>query len=258
VRRQYLHARQTLTRLLELGCVPVVNENDAVAVDELRFGDNDRIAALVAHLVAADTLVLLTDTPGLYTADPRTDPGARLIEEVRADDEVLEIGGGRPGSSRGSGGMASKLAAARMASWSGVEAVIAHAGRPDVLADAVAGRLGVGTVFRAHDRRLSARKLWLGFASASAGCVVVDDGARRALLERGTSLLPAGVRDVTGDFDEGDAVDIAGPDGRVFARGLAAADADALRAAAGRRSSELPAGVPHEAVHRDDLVLLPG
>jgi glutamate 5-kinase len=257
VRRQYLHARQTLGRLLELGCVPIVNENDAIAVDELRFGDNDRIAALVAHLVSADTLVLLTDTPGLYTADPRTDADARLIEEVRADDPVLDVSAGGSGSNRGSGGMASKLAAARIASWSGVETVIARAARDRVLADAVAGRLGVGTVFRAHDRRLSARKLWLGFASASAGCLVVDDGARRALIERGTSLLPAGVCRVDGDFDEGDVVDIAGPDGRVFARGMVTASAEELRASAGRRSGERPAGVDAEAVHRDDLVLLP-
>ncbi|MFM7536684.1 MAG: glutamate 5-kinase [Acidimicrobiales bacterium] len=258
VRRQYLHARQTLLRLLELGCIPIVNENDAVAVDELRFGDNDRIAALVAHLVAADTLVLLTDTPGLYTADPRLDPAAVLVEEVRADDPVLDVDAGGSGTTRGSGGMASKLAAARIASWSGVQTVIARASRPDVLGEAVAGRLGVGTIFRAHDRRLPARKLWLGFASATAGLLRVDDGARHAVLDGGRSLLPAGIRSVEGHFEEGDVVDIAGLDGRVFARGMVAADADGLRAAAGRRSGELPAGTPPEAVHRDDLVVLPG
>ena len=255
-RRQYLHARQTLTRLLELGCVPVVNENDAVAPDEIRFGDNDRIAALVSHLVAADVLVLLTDTPGLFTADPRVDAAATLIEEVAADDPVLANVGGT-GSARGSGGMASKLAAARIASWSGVQAVIAKASRPDVLADAVAGVLGVGTIFRAHDRRLPARKLWIAFATGSAGTVVVDDGARRALLERGTSLLPAGVRFVQGAFDEGDAVDVAGPEGAVFARGIVAMDAVTLRQIAGRRTAELPPDVRHEAIHRDDLVVLP-
>jgi glutamate 5-kinase len=256
-RRQYLHARQTLTRLLELGCVPVVNENDAIASDERRFGDNDRIAALVAHLVAADVLVLLTDTPGLFTADPRLDAGASLIVEVAADDPVLVDAGGT-GSARGSGGMASKLAAARIASWSGVQAVIAKASRPDVLRDAVAGVLGVGTIFRAHDRRLPARKLWIAFATGASGTVVVDDGARRALLERGTSLLPAGVRFVQGAFDEGDAVDVAGPEGVVFARGMVAMDAATLREIAGRRTADLPPDVRHEAIHRDDLVVLPG
>jgi len=256
-RRRYMHARQTLTRLLELGCVPVVNENDAVAPDELRFGDNDLIAALVSHLVAADVLVLLTDTPGLFTADPRVDAAATLIEEVAADDPVLVDAGGT-GSVRGSGGMASKLAAARIASWSGVRAVIAQADRPGVVADAVAGVKGVGTIFHAHDRRLSARKLWIAFATDRAGLVVVDDGARRAVLERGTSLLPAGIRTVDGGFDEGDAVDVAGLNGVVFARGLAAVDAVTMRDVAGRRTTDLPPEIRHEAIHRDDLVVLPG
>jgi len=258
IRRQYLHARQTLLRLLELGCVPIINENDAIADDEIRFGDNDRIAALVSHLVNADVLVLLTDLAGLFTADPRTDPEARLVHEVRADDPVLAVQAGGSGSTRGSGGMASKLAAARIASWSGVQAVIAHASRPDVLLDAVSGVDGVGTIFRPHDRKLSARKLWIAFASGSEGVVVVDDGARRALVERGTSLLPAGVVEVRGDFDEGDSVEVAGPDGHVFARGMVAASAGQLRAMAGRRSADLPPGAPREAIHRDDLVLVPG
>ncbi len=256
-RQQYLHARQTLTRLLELGCVPVVNENDAVADDEIRWSDNDRLAALVSHLVNADVVVLLTDTPGLYTADPRLDPTATLVEEVAADDPVLGVRAGASGSNRGSGGMASKLAAARMASWSGVRAVIARADRPGVVADALLGVRGVGTIFHPHDRRLSARKLWIAFASSVEGAVVVDDGARRALVERGTSLLPAGLRAVVGDFAEGDTVDVRAEDGTVFARGLAAADASVLRTAVGRRTSELPDGVTTVVVHRDDLVVVP-
>jgi glutamate 5-kinase len=257
-RHQYLHARQTLTRLLDLGCVPVINENDAVSPDEIRYGDNDRIAALVSHLVAADVLVLLTDTPGLFTADPRTSPSATLIEEVSADDPVLAAAAvGGTGSAQGSGGMTSKLQAARIASWSGVQAVIARAGRPGVLADAVDGVLGVGTIFRANNRRLPARKLWIAFATGTQGVVIVDDGARRALVERGTSLLPAGIREVLGVFDEGDAVEISGPDGEVFARGMVAVDSNTLRASAGRRSSDLPPDVPNEAIHRDDLVVLP-
>jgi glutamate 5-kinase len=256
-RSQYLHARATLERLLALGVVPVVNENDALADDEIRFGDNDRIAALVAHLVRADVLVLLTDTPGLYTADPRLDADASLIQEIVEVDAELESVAGVGGSGRGSGGMASKLAAAKIAAWSGVRAVIAAADRPGVLADAVEGVPGVGTAVRPRGKRLAARKLWIAFAVGSQGRVVVDEGARRALVERSVSLLAAGVREVRGRFVADDAVEVAGPDGRVFAKGLVRLGAAELAALAGRRTSELPEGVPHEVVHRDDLVVLP-
>jgi glutamate 5-kinase len=254
-RKQYLHARQTLLRLLELRCVPIINENDAIASDEIRYGDNDRIAALVAHNLGADLLVLLTDTAGLYTADPRTDPAASLIARVAADDPLLSVDAGHTGSSRGSGGMASKLAAARTASFSGVRAVIAHSSRPDVLRDA-AHDLDVGTTFMPNDRKLSARKLWIGFASLVEGTVTVDDGARRALVERGTSLLPAGVVDVRGAFDEESIVELRGLDGQVIARGMVLCTADTLRSIKGRRTVDLPSEVAHEVVHRDDLVLL--
>jgi glutamate 5-kinase len=156
-RNQYLHARSTLTRLLELGIVPVVNENDAVADDEIRYSDNDRLAALVANLLRAELLVLLTDTAGLFDADPRLDASASLVEEVTEIDAAMEAAAGGPGSAGGSGGMASKLAAARMAAWSGVRAVIAAADRPGVLEDAVAGLPGVGTVVQPLERRLPAR-----------------------------------------------------------------------------------------------------
>lgn len=257
VRSQYLHARGTLERLLDLGVVPVINENDAIADDEIRFGDNDRIAALVAHLLNADLLVLLTDTAGLLTADPRLDPSASLIEEILEVDHALEAMAGGGGSVRGSGGMASKVAAAKMAAWSGVRTVIAAATRSDVLVDAVAGSPGVGTVVQPRPARLSARKLWIGFAVAASGVVCVDEGARRALLNRGVSLLPAGVTSVRGTFEAGDAVDLAGPDGAVFGKGLARIGAAALAAVAGRRTAELPEGLPHEVIHRDDLVVLP-
>jgi glutamate 5-kinase len=256
-RNQYLHARRTLNRLLELGCVPIVNENDAVASHELRFGDNDRIAALVSHLLAADLLVLLTDTPGLYTADPRSDPTAALVADVAADDPLLAVSAGASGTTRGSGGMASKLTAARIASWSGVRAVIAQAERPDVLAEALGGVAGVGTTFHANDRRLPARKLWIAFASQVEGSVIVDDGARRALLERGTSLLPAGVVRVLGDFDDGATVEVVGADGGVFARGMTLVGAEGIRRGAGRRTTDLAPDMAHEVIHRDDLVLLP-
>ena len=256
-RRQYLQARGTLTRLLELGVVPVVNENDAIADDEIRFGDNDRLAALVAHLVDADTLVLLTDTPGLLTADPRLDAGASLIEEIVEVDHELEQRAGGAGSARGSGGMATKIAAAKIAAWSGVRTVIADAARVDVLPDAVAGVPGVGTVVVPHDRDLPARKLWIAFAVGSQGRIVVDDGARRALVRGGTSLLAAGVVRAEGGFEADDAVEVVGPDGVVFAKGLSRLDADAVNEMAGRRRDDLPDGVPAWVVHRDDLVVLP-
>ncbi|MBX3286580.1 MAG: glutamate 5-kinase [Actinobacteria bacterium] len=257
IRQQYLHARGTLQRLLDLGVVPVVNENDAIADDEIRFGDNDRLSALVAHLVGADVLVLLTDAAGLLTADPRLDERASLIEEIVEFDAELEALAGGAGSARGSGGMASKVAAAKMASWSGVRAVIAAAHREGVLADAVAGTPGVGTVVHPRPQRMAARKLWIAFAVDTAGRVTVDDGARRALLDRGVSLLAAGVVGVEGAFGVDQAVEIAGPDGVVFAKGLAAVGAAELRSVAGSRTAHLPEGMPHEVVHRDDLVIVP-
>jgi glutamate 5-kinase len=255
-RQQYLHARQTLARLLDLGVVPVVNENDAVADDEIRFGDNARLAALVAHLVGAHSLVLLTDTAGLFTSDPRLDGNASLIEEVSHLDRELEAMAGGAGSAAGSGGMSSKLAAAWMATWSGIRAVIAAADTPDVLARVVAGEPGTGTVLLPRRRRLPARKLWIAFALAPAGRIVVDDGARRALLERGSSLLPAGVRAVKGDFAAQDAVEICDHAGEVFAKGLASHPSQRLAQWAGLQTGELPPDVAREVVHRDDLVVL--
>ena len=256
-RNQYLHARQTLRVLLDLGVVPVINENDAIADDEIRFGDNDRLAALVSHLLAADLLVMLTDQVGLLTGDPRLDQQASLIEEIVAVDHGLEALAGGAGTARGSGGMASKLAAAKIAAWSGVRAVIAAASRPSVLTDALAGAPGVGTVFVPRPERLPARKLWIAFAVGASGTVVVDDGARTALTERGVSLLPAGVIEVAGDFDADDAVELAGPDGKVFAKGLVRHPAAGLRRLAGRRTSDLPPDTVAEVVHRDDMVILP-
>ncbi len=256
VRQQYLHARTTLAKLLDLGVIPVVNENDAIADDEIRFGDNDRLAALVAHLVDADILIMLTDTAGILTADPRLDSSASLIEEVVEIDHELESLAGGAGE-RGSGGMTSKVAAAKIASWSGVRTVIAAADRDRVLADAVEGRAGVGTLVHPRDQRLSARKLWIAFAVGSAGTVVVDEGARDALVHRGKSLLAAGVVEVAGSFDADQAVELATPDGKVFAKGLVRMGAESVLANAGRRTAELPESTPRYVVHRDDLVVLP-
>lgn len=256
-RSQYLHARNTLARLLELGVVPVVNENDTIADDEIRFGDNDRIAALVAHLLGAELLVLLTDTAGLLTADPRWDSSASLIEEIVEVDHVLEGMAGGAGSASGSGGMASKLAAAKIAAWSGVRTVIAAARRDGVLLAAVKGEAGTGTVVFPHDRKLTSRKLWIAFAVGASGTLVIDDGARAALLGGKASLLSAGVVRVEGGFDENDAVEVAGADGAVFAKGIVRVNAATAKEMAGRRSADLPDGVPPYLVHRDDLVVLP-
>ncbi len=256
VRSQYLHARETLRRLLALGVVPVVNENDTVADDEIRYGDNDRLAALVSHLVAADVLVLLTDTPGLYTADPRLDERASLIAEIAEVDAALDVVAGGSRTARGSGGMATKLAAARIAAWSGVRAVIAGAGAERVVAGAIEGA-PVGTVVHPRAQRLSSRKLWIAFALAASGRIVVDDGARRALSVDHRSLLAAGVREVEGTFEPDDAVEIVDGSGAPFAKGLVRYSSSQLRRAAGSRTSELPDALPHEVVHRDDLVVLP-
>lgn len=243
-RNQYLHLRSTVNRLLELGCVPIVNENDAIANDELRYGDNDRIAALIANGVGADVLVLLTDTDGVFTADPRTDSTATLVPFVRADDPLLSISADTNGSNRGSGGMASKLTAARMASWSGIRSVIARASRRGVLSGAVSDEL-VGTTFAPHDRTLSARKLWIAFAAEVSGTIAVDSGARRALTDRPNSLLPAGVVGVRGTFEPGQVVAIS--DGETtFARGMVAMSSAVVTQAVGE------SGVGH-VVHRDDL-----
>ncbi len=249
-RTQYLHARATLNRLLELGVVPVINENDALTDSELRFGDNDRIAALIAHLVGADLLVLLTDTDGVFTADPRRDEAASLIEEIVAVDRALEAAVGGAGTARGSGGMASKLAAAKIASWSGVRTVIAAARRDQVLAGAVLGAPGVGTVVQPRPKRLTARKLWIAFAVPAVGRVTVDAGAERILRDRAVSLLPVGVTAISGEFSEGDAVEVLGPTGEVFAKGLVRMDASAARASIGQHG-------PDELIHRDELVLVP-
>ena len=256
-RRQYLQARGTLTRLLELGVIPIVNENDAVADDEIRFGDNDRLAALVSHLVDAELLVLLTDTSGLLSADPRVDPNASLIEEIVEFDQQLNTIAGGPGTPGGSGGMASKVSAAKIAAWSGVRTVIAAAHRDNVLLNAINGVAGVGTTVAAHVRNLPARKLWIAFAVRSSGILSVDAGARTALQKGGTSLLAAGVISSQGEFDVDDAVEIADDSGEVFAKGLVRMSSKTLTEAAGHSRSELPSEVPAQVIHADDLVILP-
>lgn len=249
-REQYLHARQAMERMLATGIVPVVNENDVVAVEELRLGDNDRLAALVSHLVGADLLALLTDTAGLLSSDPRQDASAELVNAVRHNDELLDLlsrGGTGP---LGSGGIATKIAAARIAAWSGIPTVIASARDPDVLVRAAAGD-EVGTWIEPRLERLTARKLWIAFGQAAAGSVHVDIGAVRALVEGGGSLLPVGVVSVHEVFVTGAAVDVVGPDGALVAKGISRMGSSEIDAMKGRPSQEAGG----EVVHRDDLVI---
>lgn len=248
-RSRYLRARSCIEQQFVYDVLPIINENDAVADDAIRFGDNDRIAALVAHLISADLLVLLTDTPGLLTADPREDTRASLIEEIQLVDREFEAMAGGAASSMSQGGMASKLSAAKIASWSGVDTIIAAAHRPEVLVDAVTTATGVGTLVRSRPERLSARKLWIAFALPSEGQISVDDGARDALLSKGGSLLAVGVTGAEGQFAAGDAVEVVGADGEAFAKGLVGLDADSVRSAVGERAVEV--------IHRDDFVVLP-
>lgn len=256
-RGRYLRARSCIDQQLLRGVLPIVNENDAVADDAIRFGDNDRIAALVAQLIGADTLVLLTDTAGLLTADPNVDESASLIEEIVTVDSELEQLAGGAASTMSQGGMASKLSAAKIASWSGVTAVIAAAHREDVLADVVGETPGVGTVVRARESSLSARKLWIAFALASSGTIQVDEGAKRALLGQGVSLLPVGVVAADGEFASGDAVEICGPDLVPFAKGLVRCSSAALADVRGQRTADIGDEGITEVMHRDDLVVLP-
>lgn len=253
-RQHYVNARNTLDRLLTLGVVPIVNENDTVAVDEIRFGDNDRLAALVGNLARAKLLALLTDAQGLHTDDPRRAPDAPLIDEVDKITPEMERRAGERGSELASGGMASKLAAAWVATFSGVGVVVADASAPDVLTRACRGDK-VGTFFHPRATRASARRLWIAFAQPPRGTVVVDAGAKRAMVSEKRSLLPVGVVDTRGTFKSGDVVDVAELRGELFARGLVRYDSGDLKEAQGRPSAEL-AG--REVIHRDQLIILEG
>lgn len=255
-RVHYRNARQALTRLLDIGVIPVINENDTVATNEIRFGDNDRLAALVAHLVSADALVLLSDVDALYDGPPHKD-GTQRISEIRtkAELDAIEIGGtGSAGV--GSGGMATKVEAAAIAGAAGIPVVLTSM---DNVRAALSGD-DVGTVFHPHQQAQSARALWIAHATEPRGQLVVDAGAVTALVERRASLLPIGVVAVTGDFDAGDPVDVVGPDGRAIARGLVNYDAAELPSMLGKSTQELAATLgpeyERELIHRDDLVLL--
>ncbi len=255
VRKHYLRVRAVIQRLLELGVVPVVNENDSITDEEIRFGDNDRLAAMMSHLVRADLLVLLTDMEGLYTADPRFEENTSLIKEIEEIDRELELAAGGTGSESARGGMASKLAAARIASWSGISCVVASSFAENVLGDIVSGKQ-VGTQFKPRKNYLSARKLWIGFAAQSKGVLQVDEGAASALVQKNKSLLPVGVISAEGNFDRGDAVEVKDTQGELIAKGLVSISSAEFQNLSTPENNE--AVLPEEFIHRDDMVVLTG
>ena len=257
-RTHYLNVRQTLRRLLDWRVVPVINENDTTTTDEISFGDNDFLAAQVAILIGADRLILLTDTDGLFTADPRVDPAARLLTEVDDFEQLGSLQIGHTTSSLGTGGMRSKVVAAEMATAAGISAVICNGLRPGPLEAVLSGRDGEGTHFPAREARYSSFKLWLRYAKPSHGTIVIDAGAARALREGGTSLLPVGIVDVRGGFDAGDAVHVT-EGAAVVGKGITNYSAPELRRVKGLKSAAVREVLPRateEAVHRDYFVLV--
>ncbi|KHF42432.1 gamma-glutamyl kinase [Saccharomonospora viridis] len=252
-RAHYRNAQRTFSRLLALGAVPVVNENDTVATEEIRFGDNDRLASLVAHLVAADGLVLLSDVDALYDGDPRSG-GTRKITEVRSESDLEGLSVGRSSSGLGTGGMLSKVAAARTAAAAGIPVLIAAASD----ARHALGQAAVGTAFVQAPSRMSARRFWLGYAAGSRGRLYLDDGAVTAVVRHRRSLLAAGITGVDGDFQAGDVVDLVNHAQTVVARGVVAFDVTELPDLIGHSSHELPEEQRRAVVHADDLVPLRG
>ena len=257
-RERYLNARSTLLTLLKLRVLPVINENDTVVNDEIKFGDNDTLGALVANLVEADVLIILTDQKGLYTADPRRDPSATFVHEARAGDPTLEVMAGGAGSSIGRGGMITKILAAKRAAGSGASTVIAWGREPGVLIRLSQGE-AIGTLLTARTQKQQARKQWMADHLQLRGSVSVDDGASRKLLQEGKSLLPIGMTSVSGDFARGDVIAVRDSSGQEIARGLANYASAEARLLCRKPSSEFEALLGYaaepEMVHRDNLVL---
>lgn len=258
-RRRYLNARDTLHTLLENRIVPIINENDAVATEEIKVGDNDNLSALVSTLAEADLLLLLTDQPGLFTADPRTHPDAQLIPEVNKIDETVKALAGGSVSGLGVGGMATKLQAADVARRAGADVVIAAGSAPNVITHIASGK-SVGTRFPAIENPLENRKRWIFAGRKPKGCVVIDEGAAKALLNNGRSLLPAGIIAINGTFHRGDTICIEGPDKQELAKGITRYSSGDLHQIAGLHSERIEAQLGYAygpvVVHRNDLILL--
>ncbi|HBT47150.1 MAG TPA: glutamate 5-kinase [Peptococcaceae bacterium] len=258
-RRRYLNARHTFGALLRLGVLPIVNENDTVAVEEIRVGDNDTLSALVAGLVDADALILLTDSDGLYTADPRSCPEARLIPVVEEIGPEIEAAAGGGGSTWATGGMVTKLQAARLATSFGIPVVIAGGLLPGRIAGILRGE-EIGTLFLPRDHRAHGRKKWLAYGPVAQGKIWVDAGAARAIIHRGKSLLPGGITGVEGNFEHGSLVSILGPDGKEIARGMTNYSAEEIKRIQGKKTGEILAILGRkdydEVVHRDNLIVL--
>jgi glutamate 5-kinase len=258
-RRRFLNARNTLLTLLELGIIPIINENDTVVVDEIKFGDNDNLSALITNLIGADILIILTDIEGLCDSDPRVNPNARcisLVQDIDADTD--QIAGGTK-SQMSVGGMVSKIQAARKASRFGIPTVVARGTKEEVLHQILKGK-EIGTLILPKSEALSSRKHWIAFNPKPKGDVIVDDGAKKAIVQKGKSLLPSGVVKIKGGFDRGDLVTCLGPRGKEFARGLVNYSATELEKIKGLRSDEIESTLGYkysdEVIHRDDLVVL--
>jgi glutamate 5-kinase len=258
-RKRYLNARTTLKSLVALGVVPIINENDTVVVEEIRFGDNDTLGALVTNLIEADALVILTDQKGLYSADPRKSPAAELVARADAGDSGLEAMAGGAGSRLGSGGMLTKVLAAKRAARSGAHTVIAWGGEPEVLVRLFAGE-AIGTLLVAGTAPVAARKQWLADHLKPSGRITLDAGAVKALVADGKSLLAIGATAVDGSFERGEVVSVAGPDGREIARGLVNYGASETARILRKPTSEIEAVLGYiaepELIHRDNLVVL--
>lgn len=257
-RRRFINARHVLFELLRAGIVPIVNENDTVAVEEIKYGDNDLLAALVANLISADALILLTDIDSLYDGPP--EKGAKRIPIVEdIEKQAVPVATAATPGGHGSGGMASKVRAARAATRKGIPTVVAAGREPHILRSLLAGK-DMGTIFVPEIAKVSSRKHWIAYGSRPIGQLVVDAGAHRAISERGTSLLPAGLREVRGDFGQGDIVSLITPEETEFARGLASYSAAEMRSIKGLQSADIEATLGYkyldELIHRDDLVLV--
>lgn len=257
-KERFLNARDVLNAMISYGIIPIINENDAVATSEIKVGDNDNLSALAAILGGADTLILLTDQQGLYTSDPRTNPNARLIAEVTSiDDNIRQLAGGSV-SGLGTGGMLTKIQAAEVATRAGIKVVIASGSEPELISKILAGE-SVGTMFKPSESPLESRKRWL-FGAPPAGALYIDAGAAKALLQKGSSLLPKGIIKVDGAFSRGEVVRIINPDGKDLGHGVSQYNSEALTIIAGKHSAEIESLLGYEygsvAVHRDDLILL--